>query len=230
MSPARAERVGCWLHVQDGVHLLGLGAGLAGAGEHLQAGSVCPPGGEQAGRAERAARAKQAGPRGCDWILLGHAKPIDPAVIKVTPKPDSYSTLGGRSFSEKHPLLPVRQHSRELSPAGVLPARPSPLSGSVPKGNPALGLPGAQGSSTPSRSVPAGVPSTAQPCSDPEEPQPSGWGLCCPDPIAQDKPRLFSHQAPQTPPWDVGVLPHAASLVTAWALCGTGTVEPAAAP
>lgn len=111
----------------------------------------------QAGRAEWAGRAEQAGPRGYDWILLGHAEPIDPVVIKVAPKPDSYSTLGGRRFSEKHSLFPMVWHSMEQSLARVLPAPPSPLMVSVPKGDRALGVSGVQ-AAAPIRQYPGRCP------------------------------------------------------------------------
>lgn len=119
----------------------------------------------QAGRGEWAGRAEQAGPRGCNWILLGHAEPIDPVVIKVAPKPDSYSTLGGRSFSEKHPLFPMVWHRMEQSLARVLPD----LDGLCPIG----GTMGQRGTipwlclgprqQHPSGSILARVPGTAQP-------------------------------------------------------------------
>lgn len=93
----------------------------SGIEEHPQRESFPVPPQRQARRDEWAGRAEQAGPRGCNWILLGHAEPIDPVVIKVSPKPDSYSTLGGRSFAEKHPLLLMVWHRMEQSVARVLP-------------------------------------------------------------------------------------------------------------
>lgn len=159
-------------------------------------------------------RAEQAGPQGCNWILLGCAEPIDPAVIKVTPKPDSYSTLGGRSFSEKHPRLPMRWHSVELSLPGCCQSVPAPCQALSLRGT----LP--QDCLVPKAAAPHQAASPAP--HSPDEVQPLGWGPCHLDPIARDERRLFSHQAPQTHPRDVGVLPRAPLLAIAWALCGTG--------
>lgn len=123
VSPARDECEGCWGAWMDaGVHGMGATQGRARGGRCQGA---------------RQQRAEQEGSWGWDWILLGRAKPIDPAVIKVAPKPDSYSTLGGRSFSEKRPPLPVRLPSTgwpswgcpgtALSPRCLLPGQQHPV-------------------------------------------------------------------------------------------------------
>lgn len=65
------------------------------------------------------ARAERRGSWGRNWILLSHAEPIDLAVIKVAPNPDSYSTLGGRRSLEKNSLLPTCQLSTHCGRAGA---------------------------------------------------------------------------------------------------------------